>query len=30
MGKEDPEFSERVARRFREEGIDVLTDHKAK
>ncbi len=30
MGKEDPEFSEMVARRFREEGIDVLTDHKAK
>jgi dihydrolipoamide dehydrogenase len=30
MGKEDPEFSDMVARRFREEGIDVLTDHKAK
>jgi len=30
MAKEDPEFSEMVARRFREEGIDVLVDHKAK
>jgi pyruvate/2-oxoglutarate dehydrogenase complex dihydrolipoamide dehydrogenase (E3) component len=29
MTKEDPEFSEMVARRFREDGIDVLTDHKA-
>jgi dihydrolipoamide dehydrogenase len=30
LGKEDPEFSELVARRFREDGIDVLTGHKAK
>jgi len=30
MAKEDPEFSEMVARRFREEGIDVLVGHKAK
>ena len=30
MGKEDPEFSEQVARRFREEGIEVLVGHKAK
>ena len=30
MGKEDPEFSALVARRFREEGIEVLTGHKAK
>jgi dihydrolipoamide dehydrogenase len=30
MGKEDPEFSEIVARRFREEGIEVLVGHKAK
>jgi pyruvate/2-oxoglutarate dehydrogenase complex dihydrolipoamide dehydrogenase (E3) component len=30
MGKEDPEFSEMVARRFREEGIEVLVEHKAK
>ena len=28
--KEDPEFSEIVAKRFRAEGIDVLTGHKAK
>ena len=28
--REDPEFSELVAKRFREEGIDVLTGHKAK
>ncbi|MBC8021552.1 MAG: FAD-dependent oxidoreductase [Burkholderiales bacterium] len=28
--REDPEFSEMVARRFRAEGIDVLTGHKAK
>src|SRR5437868_1309406 len=28
--KEDPEFSEIVAKRFRHEGIDVLTGHKAK
>jgi len=30
MTKEDPEFSEMVASRFREDGIDVLVDHKAK
>jgi dihydrolipoamide dehydrogenase len=30
MGREDPEFSEMVMRRFRAEGIDVLVDHKAK
>ena len=30
MVKEDPEFSDLVATRFREEGIDVLVDHKAK
>jgi dihydrolipoamide dehydrogenase len=30
MGKEDPEFSEMVMRRFREEGIEVLVGHKAK
>jgi len=30
MGKEDPEFSEIVARRFRAEGIEVLVGHKAK
>jgi pyruvate/2-oxoglutarate dehydrogenase complex dihydrolipoamide dehydrogenase (E3) component len=30
MGKEDPEFSELVARRFREEGVEVLVGHKAK
>jgi pyruvate/2-oxoglutarate dehydrogenase complex dihydrolipoamide dehydrogenase (E3) component len=30
MSKEDPEFSEMVARRFRADGIDVLVDHKAK
>jgi dihydrolipoamide dehydrogenase len=30
MGKEDPEFSEMIARRFREDGIEVLTGHKAK
>ncbi|HUQ29665.1 MAG TPA: FAD-dependent oxidoreductase [Usitatibacter sp.] len=29
LAREDPEFSEMVARRFREEGIDVLTAHKA-
>jgi pyruvate/2-oxoglutarate dehydrogenase complex dihydrolipoamide dehydrogenase (E3) component/uncharacterized membrane protein YdjX (TVP38/TMEM64 family) len=28
--REDPEFSEMVARRFREEGIELLTGHKAK
>ena len=30
MGKEDPEFSAMVAKRFREDGIDVLVEHKAK
>jgi len=30
MAKEDPEFSELVAARFREEGIEVLVGHKAK
>ena len=30
LPREDPEFSERVARRFREEGVDVRTGHKAK
>src|SRR6185436_869354 len=30
MAREDPEFSELVAQRFREEGIAVLTGHKAK
>jgi dihydrolipoamide dehydrogenase len=30
MGREDPEFSEMVAARFRAEGIEVLTGHKAK
>jgi pyruvate/2-oxoglutarate dehydrogenase complex dihydrolipoamide dehydrogenase (E3) component/uncharacterized membrane protein YdjX (TVP38/TMEM64 family) len=30
MGKEDPEFSALIARRFRDEGIEVLTEHKAK
>ena len=30
LPREDPEFSEMVARRFREEGVDVLTGHKAK
>jgi pyruvate/2-oxoglutarate dehydrogenase complex dihydrolipoamide dehydrogenase (E3) component len=30
MGKEDPEFSDLVTRRFREEGIEVLVGHKAK
>jgi len=28
--REDPEVSDRVARRFREEGIEVLLNHKAK
>ena len=28
--REDPEFSDLVAARFRDEGIDVLTGHKAK
>jgi len=30
MGKEDPEFSAMVAQRFRDDGIDVLVEHKAK
>jgi len=30
LSKEDPEFSELVAQRFRDEGIDVLVNHKAK
>ncbi len=30
LSREDPEFSELVARRFREEGIEVLAGHKAK
>ena len=30
MGKEDPEFSGILARRFREEGIEVLVEHTAK
>ncbi len=30
MGKEDPEFSERITRRFQDDGIEVLTNHKAK
>ena len=30
LPREDPEFSEMVARRFREEGVDVRTGHKAK
>ena len=30
MSKEDPEFSEMVMKRFREDGIDVLVEHKAK
>ncbi|HUP98306.1 MAG TPA: FAD-dependent oxidoreductase [Usitatibacter sp.] len=30
MSKEDPEFSELIAARFRDEGIEVLTGHKAK
>ncbi|HJQ61730.1 MAG TPA: FAD-dependent oxidoreductase [Burkholderiales bacterium] len=28
--REDPDISERVARQFRSEGVNVLTDHKAK
>jgi pyruvate/2-oxoglutarate dehydrogenase complex dihydrolipoamide dehydrogenase (E3) component/uncharacterized membrane protein YdjX (TVP38/TMEM64 family) len=28
--REDPEFSERVAKRFRAEGVEVLVGHKAK
>jgi pyruvate/2-oxoglutarate dehydrogenase complex dihydrolipoamide dehydrogenase (E3) component len=30
MAREDPEFSAMVAARFREDGIEVLTGHKAK
>jgi dihydrolipoamide dehydrogenase len=30
LAKEDPEFSALVAGRFREDGIEVLTEHKAK
>ena len=30
LPREDPEFSEMVARRFRDEGVDVRTGHKAK
>jgi pyruvate/2-oxoglutarate dehydrogenase complex dihydrolipoamide dehydrogenase (E3) component len=30
MIREDPEFSELVMQRFREEGVDVLVNHKAK
>jgi pyruvate/2-oxoglutarate dehydrogenase complex dihydrolipoamide dehydrogenase (E3) component/uncharacterized membrane protein YdjX (TVP38/TMEM64 family) len=30
MIREDAEISERVARQFRQEGVDVLVDHKAK
>ena len=30
MIREDPEFSELVMKRFREEGVDVLVGHKAK
>jgi pyruvate/2-oxoglutarate dehydrogenase complex dihydrolipoamide dehydrogenase (E3) component len=30
LPREDPEFSEMVARRFRAEGVDVRTGHKAK
>ena len=30
LGKEDPEFSAMVARRFQQDGIDVLVGHKAK
>jgi pyruvate/2-oxoglutarate dehydrogenase complex dihydrolipoamide dehydrogenase (E3) component/uncharacterized membrane protein YdjX (TVP38/TMEM64 family) len=30
LAREDPEFSEMVARRFRDEGIEVLAGHKAK
>ncbi len=30
LGKEDPEFSEMVARRFRDDGIEILVGHKAK
>jgi pyruvate/2-oxoglutarate dehydrogenase complex dihydrolipoamide dehydrogenase (E3) component len=30
LPREDPEFSEMVAQRFRDEGVDVRTGHKAK
>jgi len=30
LPREDPEFSEMVAKRFREDGVDVRTGHKAK
>jgi pyruvate/2-oxoglutarate dehydrogenase complex dihydrolipoamide dehydrogenase (E3) component/uncharacterized membrane protein YdjX (TVP38/TMEM64 family) len=30
LPREDPEFSEMVAQRFREDGVDVRTGHKAK
>jgi len=30
LGREDPEVSDAVARQFRDEGIAVLTEHKAK
>ena len=30
LAREDPEFSEMVARRFREEGVDLRTGHRAK
>jgi pyruvate/2-oxoglutarate dehydrogenase complex dihydrolipoamide dehydrogenase (E3) component len=30
LPREDPEFSEMVARRFRDEGVEVRTGHKAK
>jgi pyruvate/2-oxoglutarate dehydrogenase complex dihydrolipoamide dehydrogenase (E3) component/uncharacterized membrane protein YdjX (TVP38/TMEM64 family) len=30
LSKEDPEFAELVAKRFRAEGVDVLVGHKAK
>src|SRR6185503_4719746 len=30
LGREDPEFSELLRRRFEAEGIEVLTGHKAK
>src|SRR5205814_7466992 len=30
MIREDPEFAELVAKRFRDEGADVLVDHNAK
>ncbi|OGA15834.1 MAG: pyridine nucleotide-disulfide oxidoreductase [Betaproteobacteria bacterium RIFCSPLOWO2_02_FULL_66_14] len=30
LPREDPEFSELVAQRFREDGVDLLTSHRAK